>query len=154
MISGTGNRPGNQCLSSSGFSLLEVMISLGLISIIVGFFAVQFSFSDDSDVLEQFHGEIERLVLQTSRSCNAFGEDRIILISKSEWVSGSQKLAIPENIKLTLKRPHQAEFASPETMQWIFRPGGLIEPVKLRMESESAYRVVAFDSVTGRSSLE
>lgn len=149
-----GKRSPHQAAANSGFSLLEMMISLGLISIIVGFFVVHLSFSNESSDLEPFKAQVERFVLQTSRSCNAFGEDRIITISKTELTDQSRKLSTPPKVRLYLKRPHESDFQFPESFQWMFYPGGLIEPLSIKLMNESSFVVMSFDPITGRSVTE
>lgn len=154
MILGTGNQTRSTRVHSAGFSLLEMIISLGLISVIVGFFTIHFTFTDDSEQLEQFQYQVERLVMKTARSSNAFGEDRVISISKTMISSGGSQLPVPPEIKLLLKRSGETEFRRPEDVEWLFYPGGLVEPLTLRLEGESSFLMMTFDPVTARRVIE
>ncbi|MDF1814847.1 MAG: prepilin-type N-terminal cleavage/methylation domain-containing protein [Verrucomicrobiales bacterium] len=143
MISETGNNP-------DGFSLLELVISLALVSLMVGFFVVHIPGKDTGRELNEFRYELERFVVKTSRSGNAFGEDRVITVSSEKLQSDGEELAVPATVELSVQRSKGGEFNRPDPFDWVFHPGGLIEPLRFRLESESTSVVLSFDPLTAR----
>ena len=143
---------GNPCRSGSSlaFSLLEVVVSLALISILVGFFVVHFSVSDQEGAGDEFRRKFEQLIIGEARSSNAFGEDRVIVIGQNEILSESKKLAVPDSIRLQLRRLNETQFRYPAADQWVFYAKGLIEPIEFRIISESSTVDLVVDPLTAR----
>lgn len=133
-----------------GFSLLEMVVSLALVSILVGFFVYHFSTDEQSGELPSFRTQLERFVIKTARSANAFDEDRVIVLNKNQIRSEGAELTVPESIRLTIKRDEETQFRSPDNDQWVFLSRGLVEPIQLRLVEGSQTVEIKFDPLTAR----
>lgn len=133
-----------------GFSLLELMISLALISILSGLFVVHFTKSDTSENhLESWLYQFNQMVLSEARSSTAFNEDRSVVFGEQRIVSSSRELSIPDELSIHIRRANESAFRSWAVgEEWLFHPGALIEPITFRFIYEDAIREVVYDPLT------
>jgi prepilin-type N-terminal cleavage/methylation domain-containing protein len=143
-------------LPASGFTLLEVIVVMTIMILIIGIGYASFSFLEDDDPLEK---PIQQLTQMSKHALNTavlnhrgmiigFNKDSFGIIGSEAEGMGSFSLS--EDIKVSLRRWGDRDWAKAEGQIWYFGEQGICEPLKVRFEDKQGNsREVSFHPLTG-----
>jgi len=131
-----------------GFSLLELIISLGLIALLATFFAVRFSNNPVEGELMDCAVHLKQFASRASRLSSAFRTSQSVLFR--------EKGELPSGVRFELLRLREKEFRPPlpEGESWLFESTGLAEPIQARFAKEDAYIELEFNPLTAHADVE
>lgn len=138
-----------------GFSMLEMVVVLSIMIVVMGIGFASFNLLDDKDPFDQTAQELVQMakfahqsaVLQHRGMTLAFDKEGFGLIGAAEGVGARRNL--PGGMKLFILRYGAKNWEKAEGHRWPFGEQGICEPVKLRLETETAFRELAFHPLTG-----
>lgn len=138
-----------------GFTMLEIVVVLSIMTVIMGIGFASFNLLDDDDPFAKPAQEILQMakfahqsaVLQHRSMTLAFDKEGFGLIGVADAVGARRSL--PSGMKLFILRYGAKNWEKAEGHRWPFGEQGICEPVKLRLETETDYRELAFHPLTG-----
>jgi len=142
--------------TDSGFSLLEVIISLGIIAILTTLFAVQFVGNPIEEELEAASAALQKFAQKGARHATAFHSVHSIQFDSESihFAAGKDQVEtyqLPLGVQFDVRRFGENEWRTPaENESWSFPPTGLCEPLSVRFSKEKAFIELSFDSLTAR----
>ena len=128
----------------SGFTLLEILVTLGIISFILGISIISISGVQEEDRLRRAVSVIET----TARSnlLQAVKSQQLVRMSLS---AGSFGAGSDFGGKLEIRRVGEREFRTPRKNEtWEFSPTGICEPIEVRVSGTGGTVELAFDALT------
>ena len=148
------------------FTLMEMVVVLAIMVLLTGFFAVQFGENTDEELLSPVAQDLKQLARQAVTEAAAYREDYAILLDPGQFqlvrgqgagAGGAVSLAveetrsIPEGLIVGVRWFGDPEWKPVEGQAWLFRSGGLCEPIEIRLEipRSKAFIELAFDPLTG-----
>ncbi|MBB5036119.1 pilus assembly FimT family protein [Prosthecobacter dejongeii] len=141
---------------ASGFTLLELVAVMSIMMLVIGLGFASFSIFDDSDPFEK---PAERLSLMSKFALNvAVLQHRTMTIAfdkkgfgvRGADMPGGSYFTVPENMKVMVMRWGGKDWEKAEGHTWIFGEQGICEPIRVRLQTNSAgSRELAFHPLTG-----
>ena len=149
-----GHRPG-------GFTILEMIVVLAIMSLMVTFFAMSFFESSADDDLRMAAADLRTAAQKASRLSEAHGGDFYLVLDRGGFGLGENsgvgdfgettfEHALPKNIRLKLRRFGDEGWTDPSNFAWGFPANGISEPLDVRLEKGRAYVEMSFNALTGR----
>jgi type II secretion system protein H len=139
--------------NSRGFTLLEVMMVIALITIVLAVMIPVTSASSRERKLRAAAAEIGEMVRAQRDAAREEGRRRLVDIrSRGFFERGSdhkQVLDQPEAEDFYVRYPG-GKWEKPAGQTWEFSPAGMVTPLSVRLEQGDAYIEVDFDLLTGR----
>lgn len=157
---------GSKARAGGGFTLVEMVVVLAIMVLLTGFFMVRFNESPDEQMLVPVAEELKQMARRAVTEAAAYREDYAILLAPEQLqlVRGQgagagaavaleieSTLAIPADAVMSARWFGDLEWRPVEGQAWLFRSGGLCEPIEVRLESRrgKAFVELAFDPLTG-----
>lgn len=169
MTSATGNMSHAIYAQAKGFSILELLVVLGVMALFTGSFALYFA-SHEEEVLSEVSSELKSLALQAKRRSFAFRREEHLILSATHFSFPEPQSAIrpdsratptktklihlPANTRLEVRRPGEASWRQPQELRWKFYASGLNEPLQVRFSKGDAYTTLTFHTLTGQAEEE
>jgi len=139
--------------TSPAYTLLEVLLALGVIAVLMGIAVPYLSQSFGKSQGEELADDLASSVLSARSSAMEESEARRIGILESGLSSedGSAPLArLPKGWKLEVRRLAESKFRNPQKNEvWTFNSAGICEPLTLRITGGNEVIELAFDPLTG-----
>ncbi|MCB1235632.1 MAG: hypothetical protein KDM91_11220 [Verrucomicrobiae bacterium] len=148
---------------------MEMIVSLAIIALMTGFFVLRFTDSREEKLLTAPSRDLRLLGLRALRLATAYREDYTLVFrpggvamvhgrgslpSGPDPAAGMEKnVGIPGGVTLLLKHPGEAKWHAPDEdgEPWFFRPGGLCEPIEVKLAAGEAFIELVFDPLTARA---
>lgn len=164
MISATGRpRTGR----SRAFSLLEILITLGIIALFTGFFVLRYDDSAEEESIGPVASGLQKMARKAKRRAYAFRQDQYVVFTKDRIIltetpdkhlsAGSltseedpaiEMLTIPPAVTTTFQSRENKEWNKNLDFAWRFRSSGLSDPVKVRFSMNGGFSILDFHVLT------
>lgn len=167
MTSATGIRRDRSELSAlrtggrrGGFTLLEIVVSLAIVTILGTLFVFRFAGNSAEEQLREPAEDLRRLARMANRQSAAFRDDyRITFFQDGFFLSrealtdrtlaiGGHVLPRDSGIRLEIRRFGSSRWTQPAGDEWLFQPAGLNEPVEVRFAQPPSFIELKFDPMT------
>ena len=135
----------------AGYTLFEILLTLGIIAIALGVTTPLVMNSLSSSPMEEVVEEIQEIATATHRDTVASGEARRIRITAEaiQGMDGGVTL-LPEGWELQVRRFGETGFRKPgESEFWEFNAAGICEPLDLLLGDGEESMLLSFDPLTG-----
>lgn len=143
-----------------GFTLLEMMIVLFIISLLSGVAVVSFNSVSREQEVRRPALEFQKLVREAVRRAAATEEPQIIVFDKKGFamrfrndtgdnLAWQHRVDIPVEMTLSLRRFGADKFAAAAGQRLVIAPGGLCEPLSARFELHDSWVEFALDPLSG-----
>ena len=157
----------------SGFTLIELMVGLGIVLILVGvgthagsLWTADQALHKPMDKLKEFAKRASHLAIAEQRDWEIIISERSIELrakqaateadqnflnaadKKLERKSGNELVVFEEDVKVAVRRFGEEKWQKPRPDHWIFQQGGICEPIFFRVERENRVLEVTFDPLT------
>lgn len=150
---------------------MEMVVVLAIMVLLTGFFVVTFSESPDEQLLAPLANDLKQMARQAVTQAAAYREDYAIILSPEQLqlVRGQgagaggavaleveNAVMIPVGAVIGVRWFGEPEWRPIEGQAWLFRSGGLCEPIEVRLETtrSKAFVELAFDPLTGMAEEE
>lgn len=161
MTSATGSRRPHR-----GFTILEVLIVLGIIALFAGFFMARFDSGREEELLTRASTEIRGFALKSKKRSFTFRKNQYLIFTpRAFWTSenppspgdllgnpqgaGEELFKVPEGVGMQILPPGAKEWFKPKGHVWTFRSSGLSDPMKVRFTIGNSYTLLSFNVLTG-----
>ena len=142
---------------SAGFTLLEVTVVMAIIILMLSVTAFAYRSFDNEPSFKKSGDELIRLSKLAVRASAVqgrgfwivFNEEGFVLRGMEDDQGVQQSHAVPEGIRLKLRRWGQPQWQEAEGQRWVFGVQGLCEPLRVRFEAEDGYLELRFNPLTG-----
>lgn len=152
---------------SSGYSLLEVLITLAIIALFSGFFLLRFDDGRDGDLLAASTADLRSAATLAKKRSFAFKRDHYVVFNrKLFWLTDREPVAgtlifepneeagdevyrLPEDLYLEVLPLGATKWSPLNEYVWRFRDSGLSEPIGLRLTIGRSYTSLSFNALTG-----
>lgn len=138
---------------NSGYTLLEVLLALGVVAILLGIAIPALMQSFAKSESEELSDSLVATVKATRASSLDSGEARRIAIYERGLAPDGENLPsawLPKNWKLEVRRMTESKFRRPNKQEfWGFNSAGICEPITLRLTGPRDSTELAFDPLTG-----
>lgn len=149
----------------AGFTLLEIMITMVIVSVLLGS-AILFLAERSNGELEKLAQKTQILAKETLRNAKLQQRPFSIIISHKEiWAqpenwqlddqnqpSANPTLDVPEGISISLSTHSDDEWftldKSDPPFIWTFTQSGICDPLEIRFENDGGIQTIAFHSLT------
>jgi len=152
--------------SAGGFTLLEMSMVMFIMAVLVGVSVFSFGGVSQEEILRRPALELQRMVMEAVRRASLYERPQTIAFdgrgftiryrtdvngqkgdSQQVW---QRKVAMPETVRLSLRRFGSDKFAPAAGQRLVVAPSGLCEPVTARFEmAGGSFIEVAFDPLSG-----
>jgi len=150
-----------------GFSLLELLIVLGIIALFTGFFALRFDDGHVEETLARVSGDLRKTALLAKRRSFAYRRDQFVILSRQAFeltgrpVEGSvetsdperedpvERFVVPADVRMEWQVPGSTNWQQDPDYVWTFRESGLSDPLVVRFSLKSSYTELNFGVLTG-----
>lgn len=137
----------------SGYTLLEVLLALGVIAILLGISVPYLGESFRQTPGEEASATLEKTVLAARSAAMEKGEARRLNVNRDGINSELDSIptaSLPSGWKLEIRRMTESKFRAPNRHEiWEFNGAGICEPISLRLSGESESIILSFDPLTG-----
>ncbi|MDF1824043.1 MAG: prepilin-type N-terminal cleavage/methylation domain-containing protein [Verrucomicrobiales bacterium] len=151
----------------SGYSLLEVLITLAIIALFSGFFLLRFDDGREGELLAGTTAELRSAATLAKKRSYAFKRDHYVVFDRKRfWLTdreptagtpiidpneeaGDEVYPIPEELFLELLPLGATKWMPLNRFVWRFRDSGLSEPIGLRLTVGRSYTSLKFNALTG-----
>ena len=139
----------------SGFTLLEVMLAVGIGVVFMGGAVVFLSSTGGDKDLAKARKILEDQAGQARENALRFGrEQRVVLNAKG--IGGE---VFPDGIEMDLITPQDLAlgrrgWGKPLDYQWLFTGSGLVEPIRVRLRHDNNTEQFSFGALTGETMTE
>ncbi|MCB1231825.1 MAG: prepilin-type N-terminal cleavage/methylation domain-containing protein [Verrucomicrobiae bacterium] len=150
----------------AGFTLMEMIVVLAIMVLMTTFFMVSFGETSEEQVLSPLAQDLKQLARTAVTEAAAYREDYAIVLTPEQLqlVRGQgagaggavsleieRSVAVPGGATVTARWPGEDEWRPVDGDAWLFRSGGLCEPILIRLGTtkSNAYIELAFDPLTG-----
>ncbi len=151
------DKPGAVCPLRAGFTMLEIVIALMIISVVFLGVAPMVTASLQE---RRMRGEMEAIadVVREQRvAAEADGEERRMILTLDGWEQidresgeGVMLLAAPSEGRLTVRLPGQKKWEKMDGQIWRFFAAGMVTPFSVRLAEGDSWVESDFDFLTGR----
>ena len=139
----TSRRAGQGIRHSAGFTLLEMLAVLGLLTLILGISVISISGVQDEDRLRRAASQIETTARESLLS--ALKSQELVILPLTAGLLGGTEFGA----KLEIRRVGEKAFRLPKRgEQWEFSPTGICEPIEVRLSGPGGEVEMAFDALT------
>jgi len=160
---------------AGGFSLLEILVTLGVIALFVGFFTLRFDDGPAEEALSKAAGDLKGAALTAKREAQAFRTGRYVVLTPGgfsladrpprpdqpdSWHGGpapgtdARWFPLPPGVTMVWREPGTSQWKGRESYVWHFRESGLSDPVAVRFTHGRSYWVLDFHVLTGMAEEE
>ncbi len=149
-------------LSRRGFTLLEMVVVLAIISILAGIAVVSFDGINQERAMREPVIAFEDLTMEAMTRANLHEKPLVIVFGKSGMLLSSRsstgavgrgnyqrEISFPAGMTLFLRRFGQTVFQPSEGQRLFIAPGGICEPVSARFQRGSSWIEVTLDPLSG-----
>ena len=131
-------------LRPQGFTLLEILVTLGIISFILGISIISISGVQEEDRLRRAVS-----VMETTARANLLQAVKSQQLVRMPLSAGAFGAGGDFGGKLEIRRVGEREFRSPRKNEiWEFNPTGICEPIEVRISGSGGTVELAFDALT------
>ena len=159
--------------SMAGFTLIELMVGLGIVFILLGvgthagrFWAAEQALHKPMDKLKEFAKRACHLAIAEQRDWEIVINARSIEMrpkqaaseadqrfldaadTKLERKPGGESVTFEPDIRLAIRRFGEEKWQNPRPDHWVFQHSGICEPIHFRVEREGRALEVTFDPLT------
>lgn len=128
----------------AGFTLLEILVTLGIISFILGISIISISGVQEEDRLRRAVS-----VIETTARANLLQAVKSQRLVRMPLSAGSLGASGDFGGKLEIRRVGEREFRAPRKNEtWEFNPTGICEPIEVRVSGAGGTAELAFDALT------
>jgi len=139
----TSHRAGQGIRHSAGFTLLEILSVLGLLTLILGVSVVSLSGIQDEDRLRRAASKIETTARESLLS--ALRSQQMVILPLTAGSLGGTDFGA----RLEIRRVGEKAFRAPKRGEiWEFSPTGICEPIEVRLSGSGGTVELAFDALT------
>jgi Tfp pilus assembly protein FimT len=158
-------------LATTGFTLIELMVGLGIVMILLGVGTHAGRFWQDE---QELHKPMDKLKEYAKRACHlAIAEQRDweVIISphslelrpkqaaseadeKEKRKPGGESVSFESDVLLAVRRFGEEKWQTPRPDHWIFQHSGICEPIHFRVERGPRALEVGFDPLTAGATEE
>lgn len=134
-----------------GYTLFEILLTLGIIAIALGVTTPLVMNSLSSSPADEVVEEIQEVATATHRDAVASGEARRVRVTTEglKGMDGGVAL-LPEGWELQVRRFGETGFRKPGDSEfWEFNAAGICEPLDLQLGNEEEMLLLSFDPLTG-----
>ena len=147
-----------------GFSLLEIVVTLAIITIIATMFAVNFAGESKGEELRYTSIKLQKLARVANRQSAAFRDEQRITFFKDgfflsrapisdrfqvdELASDGYVIPAQDAISLEIRHLGNPKWIRPEGIEWLFQPAGLSAPLEVRLASGESFIQLLFNPRT------
>jgi prepilin-type N-terminal cleavage/methylation domain-containing protein len=139
----------------AGFTMLEIIVVMSIMVLIIGIGFASFSFMDDEDpfqkpaqkLTEMSKFAIQAAVLQHRSLTIAFDKKGFGLLGIT--MPDGSYYSVPTGMKVFILRMGARDWEKAEGHAWRFGEQGICEPIKIRFETQTGNRDLAFHPLTG-----
>ncbi len=139
--------------NSPAYTLLEVLLALGVIAVLMGIAVPYLSQSFGKSPGEEVADEVAASVIAVRSSAMDESEARRIGILESGLApqgASTPAIRLPKGWKLEVRRLAESKFRKPQKNEfWTFNSAGICEPLTLRITGGNEVMELAFDPLTG-----
>ncbi|MEI6035350.1 MAG: prepilin-type N-terminal cleavage/methylation domain-containing protein [Verrucomicrobiae bacterium] len=137
----------------AGYTLLEVLLALGIIAVLVGvsvpYLANSFGKTDGEEIADAIAGAAQSVRTSAAEQ----NEARRIAIQENgvfPEIESVPPVRLPKGWKLEVRRMTDSRFRKPEKTEfWGFNSAGICEPLTLRISGGKESLEMAIDPLTG-----
>jgi len=137
----------------AAYSLLEVLLALGVIAVLLGMTIPYVAESFGKTPGEEATDEIARAVQGVRNSALEKGESRQIAVLENGLrpeISSVKPVRLPAGWKLEIRRLTESKFHKPAKKEtWSFNGAGICEPVTFKLRGPKESIELLFDPLTG-----
>ena len=138
-----------------GFTLLEIMLAVGIGVVFMGGAAVFLSSTGGDKDLAKARAQLEEAAGKTRESALGTGKAQRVILEGG----GVGGVAFPDGIEMLVVTPLDRSkgkngWKTPEDYQWLFTGGGLVEPIRVLLKHGENEEQFSFSALTGESVTE
>lgn len=138
-----------------GYTMLEIVVVLSIMIVVIGIGLASFNLLDDDDPFEAPAQELMQMaklahqsaVLQQKTLTVAFDKEGFGMLGATG--EAGVRRPLPAGMRLLILRYGAKNWEKAEGHRWPFGEQGICEPVKLRLETDTGFREMAFHPLTG-----
>lgn len=140
--------------SSRAYTLLEVLLALGLVAVLLGITIPYFADSLGKTPGEEASDEMAKAVLQIHNSAVETGEARRIALFENgiePELDTVKAVRLPSGWKMEIRRMTESRFRKPAKNEtWTFNSAGICEPLTVKIHGGKESLEMTFDPLTGQ----
>lgn len=134
---------------ASGYTLFEILLTLGIIAIALGVTTPMITGSLSESPVETIVTEIQEVATATHREAVADGEARRIHLTDTGLQGAEGGMVLPEGWELEVRRFGETAFRKPgEAEFWEFNGAGICEPLEMMITNGEESLVLGFDPLS------
>lgn len=138
-----------------GFTLLEVMLAVGIGVIFMGGAVVFLSSTGGDKDLIETRKIIEGQAGQAREAALRYGREQRLILR----VGGVAEERFPEGVEMDLITPRdlalgRRSWSIPDDYPWLFTGSGLVEPIRIRLRHGAHVDQFSFGALTGETTTE
>jgi type II secretion system protein H len=145
-----------RCRTPHGFTLLEMIIVIGLMAVLMGLAALSFASIENTDELTGPSDKLIRMAKQANRAAVVQGRPIVIGFDKTQFgFAGGEGGAdgicqISKDMKVNWQRWNGGrKFSNATGLNWIFYPTGICDALRFQFVSSEGTVEVGFNPLTG-----
>ncbi|WP_395735562.1 Tfp pilus assembly protein FimT/FimU [Prosthecobacter sp.] len=142
----------------AGFTLLEMIVVLAIAALIIGIGAGAVQRMAQENELRKVSQDVEALFMQAAQRASAtsitqmvvFDQDGVELTGANPQAGGAgMRVAFPAGTKFQLRRMGSDRWGAAAGQRLMILPGGLCEPLGLRLDWQNSTVRASLDPLTG-----
>ncbi len=140
------------------FTLLEVIIVIGLMAMMIGVASFTLSAFEDEGSVRAPGNDLIRLAKQAVAAAAVNGRGYWIRFDEEGFVflsdEGGQKdrVTLPKDMDVEIRRWNGGDWEDAEGQSWLFGAQGICEPISVRFTAPDSRLEMAFNPLTGNPS--
>lgn len=147
----SGKRPMAPRQSNEAYTLLEILLALGVVAVLMGIAVPALMDSFGKSPMEEVSDDIAQTVQAVRSSAVGQSEARkVALAGNGLQPEGGAAVQLPKGWTLEVRRLAESKFRKPEKQEtWTFNSAGICEPITLRIRGGREVAELTFDPLTG-----